>query len=241
VWWLRSYQSPAQHPSLSAQELAHVSDSAAADFGATIPWVRLFGFPQTWGLVIGKFLSDAAWFFYLSWLPKYLYDVRGFDTKAVGYYAWIPYAFAGLGALSGGWFSSYLLSRGKSVNFSRKLVLGMSAALMPIIIFVPHTPIQLTIVLFSIAFFGQQSWSTLVMILPTDLFPRRVVASVAGLVGFGGAMGGVVFNLIAGRMLDAGTGYGPVFAAVSTFHVLAFILIMVTIPQVRSLSVQGAR
>jgi MFS transporter, ACS family, hexuronate transporter len=241
VWWMRSYQSPAQHPSLSAQELAHVSDSAAADFGATIPWVRLFGFPQTWGLVIGKFLSDAAWFFYLSWLPKYLYDVRGFDTKAVGYYAWIPYAFAGLGALSGGWFSSYLLSRGKSVNFSRKLVLGMSAALMPIIIFVPHTPIQLTIVLFSIAFFGQQSWSTLVMILPTDLFPRRVVASVAGLVGFGGAMGGVVFNLIAGRMLDAGTGYGPVFAAVSTFHVLAFILIMVTIPQVRSLSVQGAR
>jgi MFS transporter, ACS family, hexuronate transporter len=241
LWWVRSYQSPAQHPSLSPAELAHVSDAAAPDLGATIPWIRLFAFPQTWGLVLGKFLSDAAWFFYLSWLPKYLYDVRGFDTKAVGYYAWIPYAFAGLGALSGGWFSSYLLTRGRSVNFSRKLVLGMSAALMPIIIFVPHTPIQLTIVLFSIAFFGQQSWSTLVMILPTDLYPRRVVASVAGLVGFGGAMGGVVFNLIAGRMLDAGTGYGPVFAAVSTFHVLAFLLILVTIPQVRSLSVQGAR
>ncbi|MCI0660108.1 MAG: MFS transporter, partial [Acidobacteria bacterium] len=87
-------------------------------------------------------------------------------------------------------------------------------------------------------FFGQQSWSTLVMILPADLFPSRVVGSVAGLVGFGGAMGGVVFNLIAGRMLDAGVGYGPVFAIVSTLHVLAFILILITIPKVRPLEMK---
>src|SRR5690606_13916146 len=116
------------------------------------------------------------------------------------------------------------------------------------IIFVTHSPIQWTIVLLSIVFFGQQAWSTLVMILPTDIFPRSVVASVAGLVGFGGAMGGVVFNLVAGRMLDAGSGYGPVFAAVSTFHVLAFILILVTIRTVRPIEIvtpsavpQGAR
>jgi ACS family hexuronate transporter-like MFS transporter len=94
--------------------------------------------------------------------------------------------------------------------------------------------------LFSIAFFGQQSWSTLVMILPTDLFPRRVVGSVAGLVGFGGAMGGVVFNLIAGRMLDGGSGYGPVFAIVSALHVLAFMLILLTIREVRLIEVKGA-
>jgi ACS family hexuronate transporter-like MFS transporter len=106
---------------------------------------------------------------------------------------------------------------------------------MPLIVFVTHVPTNLAIVLFSIAFFGQQSWSTLVMIVPTDLFPRRIVASVAGLVGFGGAMGGVVFNLIAGRILDSGLGYGTVFAIVGTFHVLAFILILVTIPQIRPL------
>jgi ACS family hexuronate transporter-like MFS transporter len=185
--------------------------------------------------VVGKFLSDAAWYFYLFWLPKYLYDVRGFDTKQVGYFAWIPYAAAGVGALAGGWFSSYLLSRGRSLNAARKIALGASAALMPLIIFVTRSPIELTIVLFSIAFFGQQWWSTLVMILPTDLFPRRVVGSVAGLVGFGGAMGGVVFGLIAGRMLDSGLGYGPVFGTVSTFHVLAFLLILATIRDVRPL------
>jgi ACS family hexuronate transporter-like MFS transporter len=106
---------------------------------------------------------------------------------------------------------------------------------------VTQSPIQLTIVLFSIAFFGQQAWSTLVMILPTDIYPRRVVASVAGLVGFGGAMGGVVFNLVAGRMLDAGSGYGPVFAAVSTFHVLAFVLILLTVRKVGPIEVRVAR
>jgi ACS family hexuronate transporter-like MFS transporter len=78
------------------------------------------------------------------------------------------------------------------------------------------------------------------MILPTDLFPRRVVASVAGLVGFGGAMGGVVFNLVAGRMLDTGSGYGPVFAAVSTFHVLAFLLILLTVRKVQPLPMPAA-
>ena len=98
-----------------------------------------------------------------------------------------------------------------------------------VIVFVTRVPTELAIVLFSIAFFGQQSWSTLVMIVPTDLFPRRVVASVAGLVGFGGAMGGVVFNLIAGQLLDSGLGYGVVFSIVGTFHVIAFCIILMTI------------
>ena len=86
--------------------------------------------------------------------------------------------------------------------------------------------------LFSIAFFGQQSWSTLVMILPADLFPQRAVGSVAGLVGFGGAMGGVVFGLVVGYLLDHGFGYETVFAIVSTLHVIAFLVIALSVPRV---------
>jgi len=240
LWWLREYFAPAQHPRLTKQEQSEIEEvfAAPAQQKAEIAWFNLFAFPQVWGLVLGKFLSDAAWYFYLFWLPKYLYDARGFDTKQVGYFAWIPYAASGLGSLLGGWFSSQLLQRGNSLNFSRKVALGASAAVMPLILFVTQVPVEWTIVLFSIAFFGQQSWSTLVMILPADIFPRRVVASVAGLVGFGGAMGGVVFNLVAGRMLDAGSGYGPVFAIVSTLHVLAFLLILLTIREVRPLEIK---
>jgi ACS family hexuronate transporter-like MFS transporter len=220
IWWMRDYETPE-------------ATAACGQRDPAMPWSRLLGFREVWGLIVAKFLSDAAWYFYLFWLPKYLYDVRHFDVKQVGAYAWIPYAAAGVGCLAGGWFSSWLLKRGSSVDLSRKLALGASAALMPLIVFVTHAPTSLAIVLFSIAFFGQQSWSTLVMIVPTDLFGRRIVASVAGLVGFGGAMGGVVFNLVVGRILDSGLGYGTVFGIVGTFHVIAFVVILLTIPVIR--------
>ena len=237
-WWWNSYFAPAEHPKLSAAERDEIGEvlHSSEQPKAPISWARLLAIPQVLGLVSAKFLSDAAWYFYLFWLPKYLYDVRGFDTKQVGYYAWIPFAASGVGSLIGGAFSSRLIKRGHSVNFARKLALGLSAAMMPLIIFVTHTPVEWAIVLFSIAFFGQQSWSTIVMILPTDLFPRSLVGSVAGLIGFGGAMGGVVFNLFAGRLLDAGFGYGVVFAFVGSFHVLAFFIILLTVRTVAPLS-----
>jgi MFS transporter, ACS family, hexuronate transporter len=224
LWWLRDYQSPA--------------GTAKAD--AHTPWIRLLSYRETWGLVFAKFLSDAAWYFYLFWLPKYLYDARGFDTKQVGAYAWIPYAASGVGSLCGGWLSSRLIQRDRSVNYSRKLALGLSAAVMPLAYFVTRTPVDLAIVLFSLAFFGQQSWSTLVMILPADLFPRSAVGSVAGLVGFGGAMGGAVFGLVVGYLLDHGFGYGVVFGIVSTLHAIAFLVILLSVRRIEPLVVKGA-
>jgi ACS family hexuronate transporter-like MFS transporter len=231
IWWLWEYFPPASHPRLTPHERHEIAEvlKPRPQTGPGISWIGLFRFPQVWGLVFAKFLSDAAWYFYLFWLPKYLYDVRHFDTKQVGYFAWIPYAAAGIGSLLGGWFSSRLIQRGRSLNFSRKLALGASAAVMPLIFFVTQSPVQIAIVLFSIAFAGQQSWSTLVMILPADIFPHRAVGSVAGLVGFGGAMGGVVFGLVVGYLLDHGFGYGVVFGIVSTLHVIAFCVILASV------------
>jgi ACS family hexuronate transporter-like MFS transporter len=234
LWWLRDYHKPEQHPRLSSAEREQIQEVMATTESSepAIPWIRLLGYVRVWGLVVAKFLTDAAWYFYMLWLPKYLFDVRHFDTKSVGYYAWIPFAAAGVGCLAGGGFSSWLIRRRYSLNAARKIALGASAAVMPLIIFVTLSPVQMALALFSIAFFGQQSWSTLVMTLPTDLFPRRTVGSVAGLVGFGGAMGGVVFGLLVGQMLKHGTGYGPVFAIAGTFHVLAFLLILVTVRKI---------
>ena len=222
IWWMTAYIQPAQLP--------------AGPGSAKMPWSGLLRIREVWGLVGAKFLTDAAWFFYISWLPKYLYDARGFDVKQVGYYAWVPFAASGVGSLLGGWFSSRLIASGRSVNFSRKLALGLSAVLMPGIILVTHVPVEWAIVLFSLAFFGQQSWSTLVMIVPTDLFDQRIVASVAGLVGFGGAMGGLLMNLLAGRLLDLGFGYSTVFSIVGLLHVTAFGVILATVPAIRPLN-----
>jgi ACS family hexuronate transporter-like MFS transporter len=230
LWWRRDYFAPEEHPRVSNAERDELPASAIA--GPTVGWLELFRFRQTWGVVIAKFLSDAAWYFYLFWLPKYLYDARGFDIKAVGTFAWIPPAAAGIGCLVGGWFSSWLLHRHFPLNRARKIALGASAIVMPLILFVPSVPVAWAIALFSLAYFGQQSWSTLVMILPTDIFPRNVVGAVAGLVGFGGAMGGVVFGQLVGYLLDHGHGWGVVFALAGSFHVLAFLVICVAIPTI---------
>ena len=199
-------------------------------------WFSLLRIGETWGLVLAKFLSDAAWYFYLFWLPKYLYDARGFDIKSVGKLAWIPYAAAGLGCLVGGSFSSYLVHRRVGLGAARKWALGLSAAVMPFILLVTHVRVSWALAVFSLAFFGQQSWSTLVMVLPTDLFPREVVGSVAGMVGFGGAIGGIAFGTLVGYLLDHGFGYGVVFALAGSFHVIGFLIILVAVPVVAPLS-----
>jgi ACS family hexuronate transporter-like MFS transporter len=215
--WLVVYRQPAE-----------VASQQSTSVAAAIPWLRLLASRRVLGMVSAKFLSDSAWFFCLFWLPKYLYDARGFDIKRVSYFGWIPYAASGLGSFAGGWFSSRLLRGGHSLNFSRKLPLGLSAALMPAVILVPHVSVSLALLLFSIAFFGQQSWSGLIMTLPTDVFPLSSVGSVAGLIGFGGAMGGAIFNLAAGQLLTYGAGYGTLFAVVGSLHAVAFAILLFT-------------
>jgi ACS family hexuronate transporter-like MFS transporter len=230
LWWRLSYSStPATVSALA---------DPSPDSATRLPWIHLFRFRETWGLVTAKFLSDAAWFFYLFWLPKYLYDARGFDVKSVGAFAWMPSAAAGVGCLLGGAFSSSLVRRNFSLGVARKLALGLSAAVMPFVILVPHVPVSWAIALFCLAYFGQQSWSTLVMVLPTDLFPHNVVGSVAGLVGFGGAMGGIAFGEIVGYLLDHGFGYGVVFRIAGTLHIAAFLIILIAIPVLMPLKLE---
>src|SRR5688572_6970696 len=238
VWWWREYFVPAAHPRLGADERQVLSTVAAPDDAqAQAPsWFSLLRLRQTWGLVVAKFLSDAAWYFYLFWLPKYLYDARGFDIKAVGAFAWMPHAAAGIGCLAGGWFSSWLLTRHVPLDRARKITLGASAVVMPLVLFVPSVPVAWALAIFCLAYFGQQSWSTLVMILPADMYPRSAVGAVAGLVGFGGAMGGIVFGQVVGYLLDHGFGYGLVFALAGSFHVIAFGVIRLAIPTIAPLA-----
>jgi len=238
AWWRKSYFTPSEHPQLTEQERQKISPAiATAASTKKIAWLDLLRHKETWGMVAAKFLSDAAWYFYLFWLPKYLYDARHFDIKAVGAVAWIPNAAAGIGCLTGGWFSSRLVRQKFSANAARKLAMGLSVAVMPLILLVTRAPIAWAIAIFSVAYFGQQSWSTLVMVLPADLFPSSVVGSVAGLIGFGGAMGGIAFGELAGYLLDHGFGYQAVFQLAATFHVIAFLVILTTVPRIAPLNI----
>jgi ACS family hexuronate transporter-like MFS transporter len=162
--------------------------------------VQTFGYRQVLGLMAAKFLTDSAWYFFIFWLPKYLGDVRHLNIKQIGTFAWIPFAFAGLGSLSGGWLSSYLIRRNVSLDHARKIALGFSALLLPASLFIVASPLSLAIVFFSMAMFAHQFWSANVQTLPADVFPSQVVGSVEGLLGSAGSFGGHAFRLARGAL-----------------------------------------
>ena len=218
VWWAVSYRGSGAVASSGTVE--------ARALARELTFGEMVGMGSVRAVVFAKFMSDSAWYFLLFWLPKYLYDVRHFDVKHVGYYGWIPYAASGVGSFVGGWYSSRLLRRGRSLDSARKIALGLSAAFMPVVMLVPLVPVQAAIVLFSVAFFCQQSWSGLIMTLPADIFPLSAVGTVSGLVGFGGAIGGAIFGVVAGRLLDHGFGYGTLFVLVGTFHLIGYSAIL---------------
>lgn len=204
------------------------------------PLGELLRHREIWGVIVAKFMSDAAWYFYLFWLPKYLFDARHFDLKAAGAVGWIPYAASGVGSLCGGALCGRLMNGGASVNAARKIAAGLSAAVMPCVMFVPHAPsVAWVIALFSVAFAGQQSWSTIVMVLPTDLVPPSSVGTVAGLIGLGGAMGGVVLGQTAGWLLDHGFSYTPILVIAGSLHVLGFITICLALPRIKPLALSS--
>jgi ACS family hexuronate transporter-like MFS transporter len=218
VWWAVSYRG--NGPAVSSGTVDARVLARELTFG------EMVGMASVRAVVFAKFMSDSAWYFLLFWLPKYLYDVRHFDVKHVGYYAWIPYAASGVGSFVGGWYSSRLLRQGRSLDAARKIALGLTAAFMPVVMLVPLVPVEFAIVFFSIAFFCQQSWSGLIMTLPADIFPLSAVGTVSGLVGFGGAIGGAIFGVVAGRLLDHGFGYGTLFVLVGTFHLIGYSAIL---------------
>jgi ACS family hexuronate transporter-like MFS transporter len=228
LWWAIAYRNNIAAPLLITRIAGH-----------QLTFRQIIGLRSVQALVFAKFMSDSAWYFLLFWLPKYLYDARGFDIKHVSNYAWIPYAASGIGSLLGGCYSSRLLRGGHSLDFSRKLVLGINAASMPLLMLVPFVPVQFALLLFSIAFFSQQSWSGLIMTIPADVFPLSVVGTVAGLVGFGGSIGGAIFSIIAGMLLGSGFSYGLLFILVGTFHLIGYLALVLFGGKIQPLSIAG--
>lgn len=230
LWW-RIYPAPAGGAVRNEPERGRRTENPA-------PYRELLRHIPLWGLLIAKFLTDSAWFFFIFWLPKYLGDVRNLNIREIGYYAWIPNAFAGAGSLAGGAISAAFVRRGASLNRARKIPLGMSAALMPVSLLIVSSPLAFAIVFFSVALFAHQFWSTILQTLPADMFRAGSVGSAAGLMGAVGSFGAMLFNLLVGLLLSRFHGYGPVFAISGVLHPLAFVVLIATVPRIRKLDSQ---
>ena len=237
LYWAFFYSLPEEHPNITDEELELITNAhreeAAEEPVVQVRWLDLFRDRAVMGLIAVKFLTDPVWYFYIFWIPKYLFDERGFDIAQVGYFAWIPYAAAGFGSMLGGWLSSWFIRKGRSLNLARKLTLGFGAALMPAAIMVVSVPVSLAIVFISLAFMGHQIWNVVIQTLPADLYPKSHVGSVAGLIGSSGAFGGMVFAAFVGWLLASGGSYAPVFAIAGLLHPISFAILLLMIPRIR--------
>jgi ACS family hexuronate transporter-like MFS transporter len=241
VVWLRLYSAPAKSKFITTEEKKYLTASLAEDVppgsgNAQIPWISLFRYRKTWGLIVVKFLTDAGWFFFIFWLPKYLNDVRGLDIKSIAAYAWIPYAFAGIGSFFGGWLSSYLLKRNVSLDKARKVPLGIAMTLLPVSLFITDASLNMAILFFSMAMFGHQFWSTIIQTLAADMFPCRIMGSISGMMGCIGTYGAVLYSLAIGFVIEE-FGYAPAFIISGVLHPLSFVLLLVIIKKIEPVKI----
>jgi ACS family hexuronate transporter-like MFS transporter len=204
------------------------------------PWIRFLGFRQTWAIIAGKLLADPVWWFYLYWLPKFLDARYGINLARVALPLIVVYVMADIGSITGGWLSGSLIHRGWTANRARKTAMLLMALVIVPTALAPRAGSMWTAVLIvSVALAAHQGWSANVYTLASDMFPRSAVASISGIGGFAGAIGGVLFQRATGRILDAnGHDYAPIFLVCGLAYVTAWGIIQLLAPKLEPVRVK---
>ena len=231
VWlalWLLFFRSPTEHPQITEAERTHILDGMApAVSGAAVwrpGWGQLLRYRQTWAVVMGRFITDPIWWLYIFWLPSYLQEARGFSLKEVGLSAWLPFLAGGIGALSGGYASGALISRGWTVDRARKAVMIFGAMLTPAgILAMRASDPYVALAWMAVVLFGFQVWVNNLQTLPSDFFPGSAVGSVFGLGGLAAAIASVLFTWATGQIVD-NYGYTPVFLVAGVLGPLGLVV-----------------
>ncbi len=230
VWlviWLVAYRLPQSHASVSKAELEYIqSDMGEDSEEAAVGWLAALRYKQTWGFALAKFLTDPVWWFYLYWLPPYLYDVRGFDLKEIGWALPVVYLMADVGSVGGGWLPGFLMRRGWPHGKARKAAMALFACLMPIAALSALAPYSvLAIALVSLATASHQGWSANLFTTTSDIFPKKAVASVTGIGGTMGGLGGFLFSAIIPGIVVTHFGYTPLILGFGLFHLTALVVV----------------
>jgi ACS family hexuronate transporter-like MFS transporter len=240
VWlwvWQRWFHLPQHHPGLAAEERDFILAETVPEPSApsSRPWYWSLRYKEVWGLMISRFVSDGAFYFFVFWLPLYLSQERGFDLKDIALFAWIPFLAVDIGGITGGYVGKKLIDKGISLDRSRKLVIWVGALL--VLAAMPAATTESAgwaLGLIAIAMFAIQFKASSMFTLPADLFPARDVGTVWGLYGAVGSFGGMAFSGLAGWTID-NYSWGPLFVAAACMHIVSAILINLTVPRIELL------
>ena len=238
IFWLVYYEIPSRQKRLSGEEYELITSGqdAAKDGGTAqdrIKWQRLFLQPQTWAMITGKGLIDPIYWFFLFWLPSYFSSIFSLDLKKPSFQLMIIYLATTVGSIGGGYLSSQLIRKGWPVMKARKRVLIVFAFLEVSIILTQFaTDAWMAVGLISLAVAVHQAWATNIFTLASDMFPKEAVSSVVGIAGMAGAVGGILFPILIGSLLDsykaAGNlagGYHVIFTLCGCTYLVAWTII----------------
>lgn len=235
IFWLIYYDIPANQKRLTVEEFEYIvsgqeKEEKYSGEKANVNWMKLFSFPQTWAYITGKGLIDPIYWFFLFWLPSYFASTFNLDLKKPSLELMLIYTATTVGSISGGWFSSQLIKRGWPVIKARKTVILVIAFLeLSVLLIQFATDVWVAVGLISFAVALHQAWATNVFTLPSDMFPKQAVSSIVGIGGMAGAVGGILFPILIGSLLDtykaAGNlagGYNIIFTICGCTYLVAW-------------------
>lgn len=229
--WVAVYREPEEHRYCSPRELAYIrGDNDQRD--TKVGWAALIKFRQTWAFLIAKFLTDPVWWFYLFWLPGFLQKEHGLNLVQLGLPLVAIYAISDAGSVAGGWLSSRLIKAGFSVNAARKAAMLVCAAcVVPIISVYSGKALWPTVLLIGLAAAAHQGFSANLFTTASDMFPREAVASIVGIGGMAGGIGGMLIAKVVGYALQATGSYLIPFLISGSAYTVALLAIQLLAPR----------
>jgi len=250
IWmsvWITLYEKPERQPRLSAAELAYIRSDApaltAAAGAATgkVSWLQLLRYRQTWAFAFGKFMTDGVWWFFLFWLPTYLavqYNMKG---DAIVVPLAVLYSMTMVGSIGGGWFPSYFMARG-AAPYDGRMQAMLVIAFFPLVVLLaqPLGAISywVPVLLIGVGASAHQAWSANIFTTVSDMFPQKTVASVIGIGGMAGGLGGVLLTKLGGWVFDfykaqgnIGTGYMIMFTICALAYLVAWSVMKLLVPR----------
>jgi ACS family hexuronate transporter-like MFS transporter len=228
VWliaWLVMYRRPTEHKRVSAAELAWIQQDPV-DPVTPLPWRAIAAKRETWAYALGKFCIDPIWWFFLFWLPGYLAQRYDLNILQFGPPLVAIYLLSDVGSIAGGWASSRMIKAGHSVNYARKMTMLVCAfAVTPIFFAQSYDNLWLAVLVIGVATAAHQAFSANLYTLPSDLFPRSAVGSVIGIGGTVGAVGGMLFTVYTGQVLERIGSYTPIFIVAGSAYFVALTIV----------------
>jgi ACS family hexuronate transporter-like MFS transporter len=251
IFWFWLYEIPSRHRRLSPVELAyiHIDDEPGTnDAGADkskVRWIKLLGYRQTWCFFFGKFLTDGAWYFYLFWLPDYLKKQFGMGKSEIMLPTFIVFGTAIVGSVFGGSLPLMLIKRGMSVYHARMTAMFFIAVCPLAVLWTQYfanvshfgqMASSLAIATICIGAAAHQAWSANIFTTVSDMFPKKAVASVTGIGAMAGGLGGVIIQMLSGRLNDLfhknpQTAYLIMFTICGFCYLIAWTVMKILVPR----------